>query len=60
MLEPTISVTAARVMMRPVNNTALLTPLIFTIKFHFITYIQIVNARCEVDIMRYQNGLAGT
>ena len=51
-LNPTSGMLTARVVMGPVYDTASFIPLIFSVKRHDVTGLQVCNAWCEVDIVR--------
>ena len=57
MPEPTANVTAARVMMSPVQDAALIVPLVLAEKCHAIAFAQVFDAWREIDIMGYEQGL---
>jgi len=52
MPQPTANVAATRVVVGPVQNTAFRIPLVFAVKLYRITFPQILDPRCQVDVLR--------
>lgn len=52
--------TAFRIMVGPVNHAAPAVPFVLAMELHAIPFLQRIDARRQVDVVRNQQGLAGT
>lgn len=55
--EPAADVLISRVVVRPVNDTALLIPFVFAKEFDIVTLAQCVDAWGKINIVRNQYGM---